>query len=153
MSLPARLAGADLTLTAPPRISQAYAVILALDTINSDTRPIKPTHVILAAAIGLCWARVRARVPFNGDVLDYGSRVIDLLLDPTIKLAPGDRPATMLDLVQVGRSAVELIVASVPSAAAVEKAENFSDSRSGESSASGSQSSDGGPASQDGSPH
>jgi hypothetical protein len=149
--LPARLAGADLRLTPPPRVSASYSILVALDQLASrDDRGVRPTHLVLCAALGMCWARVRSRLQFDGDVLSYGLRVIDLLLDPSIQLAPGDHPATMLDVIVAGKAAVKLIQRSAPILPEVKAAEDFSRAPSDASTASGSRSSDDGASSPDG---
>lgn len=150
--LPARLAGADLALTVPPRASQSHAIELALGELARDHRPIKPTDVVLAAALGLCWARVRNRVPWTGDVLAYGLAVQDLLLDPAVALQPGDEPVTSIDVLRAGMHAANLILDRLPSAQDVTRARGFSGPPSARSSASDSSSSADGGASPGGSP-
>jgi hypothetical protein len=50
--LPARLAGADLRLTPPPRVSASYSILVALDQLASrDDRGVRPTHLVLCAAV------------------------------------------------------------------------------------------------------
>jgi len=152
VSEPIRFAGSELVLTAPPRVSHAYALLLAVEDIAGDTRKVRPTHFVLAAALGLCVARVRSRIPFDGDVLAFGMKVVDLFLGPDVKLGPGDEAPTMLELVQHGQRALEVIRASIPTAQMVERTAVFSEPPSGDSSASGSRLNDGGDAPPDGSP-
>lgn len=136
--LPRRLAGADLVLTAPPRMSSAYSVLLAVDALAKDKRKVRPSHLVLASALGVCWERLRLRVPLEGDVLEHGARVIDALLDPAVKLAPGDPRPTILDVVRAGTAALEVLTASVPSMDGIERQTVFSAAPSVDSSASAS---------------
>lgn len=144
-ALPDRLAGAELRLVAPTRPSERYALQMALQDVVGGGRAHSPTHLVLASALGLCWPRLRTRVKFTGDVLDHGMRVLDTLLDPTIKLAPGDKPAEMIDIVRVGWAAVELIRRATVTADEVRGAMDFSAAPSGSTSEKSSPSSaDGG---------
>jgi hypothetical protein len=126
-------------------MSAAYSVLLAVDALAKDKRKVRPSHLVLASALGVCWERLRLRVPLEGDVLEHGARVIDVLLDPLIKLAPGDVAATMLDVVRAGSAALEVLSASVPSLDGIERQAVFAAAPSDDSSASDSPSSaDGG---------
>jgi hypothetical protein len=149
--LPDRLCGADLRLVVPPRVSTRYAILMALQDLRRDSRAVRPSHLVLVAALGVCWPRVSARIPFEGDVLAFGTKVVDLLLDPGVKLAPGDSPPNMLELVRAGMAAVALIEGSLPDVEQVNGARVFSQAPSGASSASDSRSSVGGGATPGGS--
>lgn len=152
-ALPDRLAGAELRLVPPTRPSERYALQMALQDVVNGDRAHSPTHLVLASALGLCWPRLRARVKFAGDVLDHGMRVIDALLDEKIKLAPGDKPAEMIDIMRAGWAAVALIQQATVSADQVRGAMDFSGAPSGSTSASSSPSSADGAETPDGSAH
>ncbi len=103
----ARLAGADLVLVVPPSFSERLDLIEAVRTSENGHRP-------AVAALGLCWRRVRSRLPYNGKPIEYGGRVIDYLI------AEG---ATMEEISTAAVQALELVMAAaMPSTAGVEAA-------------------------------
>lgn len=68
-----RLGGADVDLSLPSSFAERIDVVEAL-------RDGSPVHRVAAASLGLCWPRVRRRLPYRGKLLEYGGQVIDLLL-------------------------------------------------------------------------
>lgn len=112
--LPEALAGARVELTKPSSIAERWDAVL----LSSDdaTRP-----RAAAAALGLCWPRLRRRVPYKGDALSFGGAVIDTLV--------GKEGARYLDVYGWGLKALDLCADGlVP----VEGAEGFSEPPGGE---------------------
>ena len=107
-----RVANAELVLVLP----SSYCERIDLLTALQDGLP---HHRIAAAALGLCWPRVRRKIPYVGKVADYGAKVLDALL------AEG---ATLEQIYEHGAKAIALIAdAPLPSAAGVEAAAGNSD--------------------------
>jgi hypothetical protein len=94
--LPARLAGASLVLELPKSLAERWDVVLA-------GRGGQPSHRVLAAALGLSVGRMRRFVQYTGNVLEFGGRILDLLL----KAEP--EPATLHEVIQAGRVAFRRI--------------------------------------------
>jgi hypothetical protein len=102
-----RLAGADLQLVVPPSFTERLDLVEALRTSENGHRP-------ACAALGLCWPRVRRRLPYSGKPLEYGGKVIDLLIG---------EGASMEEISSAAVQALELVMAAaMPSTAGVEAA-------------------------------
>lgn len=149
MDLPDRLAGAPLKLQAPSLVSERYDVVVAMQ--QAQSKPGYPTHRVLAGALGLCWPRVRQRIPYNGDLVAFGGQVIDLLLGPDVRLSRGDEPPDMGLILRCGNAAVALCLQGVLTEAAVKDASTFSAAPTDDSPESSSGSSDDGGSSRGGS--
>ncbi len=102
-----RLAGADVELILPSSFAERIDVVEAL-------RDGSPVHRIAAAALGLCWPRVRRKIQYRGKLLDFGGQVIDLL---------SREGATMDEVYPVAAQALELVAQSaLPTQAGVDAA-------------------------------
>lgn len=102
-----RLGGADVELVVPASFAERIDVVEAL-------REGAPVHRIASAALGLCWPRVRRRLPYRGKLLEYGGQVIDLLMREGV---------TMDELYPVAAQALQAIAESqLPSQAGVDAA-------------------------------
>ena len=80
----------------------------------------KAAHRALACALALCSVQIQTWVggkPFDGDVLDYGRRVIDHLVEAGAK---------MREIVAAGKVAWELCAEGLPTDSEVKAAEDFS---------------------------
>lgn len=70
--LPERFANAPLQLAAPVSFAER------LDLREALLSGTVPLHRVAAAAIGLCWPRIRRKLPpYRGDVAVYGGLVLD----------------------------------------------------------------------------
>lgn len=70
--LPARFANAPLELRAPASFAER------LDLREALRAGAVPLHRLAAAAIGLCWYRIRRKLPpYRGDVAVFGGAVLD----------------------------------------------------------------------------
>lgn len=92
MPTPTRLAGADLALTAPGSLAERWDVVILAQTEGARERA-------MAAALGLCWPRLRRRKPYGGNALTYGGTVIDTLLG---------EGATISEILAAGSDAYQL---------------------------------------------
>lgn len=102
-----RLAGADVELVLPASFAERIDIVECL-------RDGSPLHRVAAAALGLCWPRIRRKLPYRGKLLDYGGQVIDLLLR---------EGATMDEVYPVAAKALEVVAQSqLPSQAGVDAA-------------------------------
>lgn len=91
---PTRLAGFALELVAPRSHAERWDPLFA-------QRAEAPEHRVLAGALGLCSPRIRQFVPYEGDVVAFGGKVLDVLLG-------AKEPARMRDILIAGRHALAL---------------------------------------------
>jgi hypothetical protein len=101
MPYPSRLGGADFEVTIPSSLAERYDVAIAYASGQSRQR-------VAAATVGLCWTRFRRRVPYTGDVLTYGGRVIEELC----KSGPDRVP--IFELSGLGIEIAEAILLTLP---------------------------------------
>lgn len=96
-------------LVVPSSMGLRYEVVYAAP--RSEARSV-------AAALGLCSATLRHAVQFDHDVMGFGGRVIDHLLELGVKYP---------DIIRAGRKAWTLMNAGLVHAAEVKAAEDFSE--------------------------
>ena len=109
--------GQPVRLAAPASLTMAFEVRDAL--LVSHQRA-------YAAALGLCWPKLARKVPYRFDVLPYGGRVLDYLLDQGVPYH---------EVMQAGLAAYRLITRDLLSLAEVKEAQDFSEAPPDEDSA------------------
>jgi len=106
---PKRVAGAAVQLVVPRSWAERHDVAAAAAT---------NVQRAVAAALGLCWPRLRKRLPaYGGDPLAYGGAVIDFLRN---------EGASMNDIVDVGIDAMKLCADGLFGEAEVKARADFS---------------------------
>ena len=78
-------------------------------------------HRALACALGLCWPRIRRRLPYRGDPIAYGGQVLDQLHSERAELS---------DVMDVGAKALALCM-EIPTEVQVKAAMGNSDAPEG----------------------
>lgn len=96
-----------MEIVRPTSIAERWDVMLIASESSTHPRA-------CAAALGLCWPRLRRRLPYRGDALKYGGDVIDLLVG---------EGASWKDVVALGSEALAMLAEGL---VAVEGAEGFS---------------------------
>jgi hypothetical protein len=107
-----RVANAELVLVLPLSYCERIDLLTALQEGI-------PHHRIAAAALGLCWPRVRRKIPYGGKVSEYGAKVVDTLLT---------EGASLEQIYEHGAKAIAMIAdAPLPTPAGVDAAVGNSD--------------------------
>ena len=107
-----RVANAELVLVLPVSYCERIDLLTALQEGL-------PHHRIAAAALGLCWPRVRRKIPYSGKVSEYGAKVVDTLLV---------EGASLEQIYEHGAKAIAMIAdAPLPTPAGVDAAAGNSD--------------------------
>lgn len=91
-----RIANADLELVQPKSFAERLDVLALLSDGAAN-------HRVAAAALGLCWPRLRRKVKYGGRVLEFAGQVIDLL---------SEEGATFDEIMEAGAEALELIASA-----------------------------------------
>lgn len=109
-----QLGAHELELRPPPSVTVRYEIAAA------RSPGARAPHRALAAALAVCCPQVAAWVggpPFDGDVLAYGARVLDHLINEGARLR---------EVLAAGREAWSLCAGSLPDEAEVQATADFS---------------------------
>lgn len=122
------LAKAHGALVAPISFATRFDLVSALAAQEDQAQLLR----VCSAALGVCWSRLSRRLPYDGRVLAYGGRVLDVLMAEG-EAAGVPKRDLLAEIGQLGTEALRLCSEGLLDAEVLEAARGNSDAGAGAS--------------------